>query len=315
MAEIILSIIGGLALFLYAVTSLSSSIKEIAGDGTRKWILRLTKNVFTAILSGALITAIMGSSSALIIITIVLINSQLLTFRQALGVIMGANIGTTVSSQIIALDFGQYSPVFMAIGLFLMMIPSNKTVTSSGRAILLFGMLFFGLFTIERAVEPLRDEVFFQNWMNALDNPVQGVGIGALVTLIIQSSSATVGMSIVFAKKGLLSMAGGLAVMMGAELGTCSDTLLATIRGSRQAIKAGIFHLVFNIASVITGLILFQPFFRVVEWVSGDASMERAVANGHMLFNISGVLIFVWFVPLFEKGLNALLPEKTENVK
>ena len=135
--------------------------------------------------------------------------------------------------------------------------------------------------------------------------------LGAVVTLVIQSSSATVGMAIILAKKGFLSLIGGVAVMLGAELGTCSDTLLATIKGSRQALKTGLFHIMFNLLSIILGLILFYPFVVLVIKISSGASIERTLANAHMLFNILGVLVFVWTIPMFEKVLNRLLPEKT----
>lgn len=134
--------------------------------------------------------------------------------------------------------------------------------------------------------------------------------MGAVVTLIIQSSSATVGMAIILFKKSLLSLGGGIAVMLGAELGTCSDTLLATIKGSRAAIKTGLFHLIFNLLSIIAGLLLFFPFMELVKYISWDAPIERAVANAHMIFNFTGVLIFAWTIPLFESLLNKVLPEK-----
>jgi phosphate:Na+ symporter len=119
-------------------------------------------------------------------------------------------------------------------------------------------------------------------------------------------------MAIILTKKGFLSLIGGVAVMLGAELGTCSDTLLATIRGSRQALKTGLFHVTFNLLSIILGLILFYPFIELVKKISGEASIERTLANAHMLFNIFGVLVFVWTIPLFEKLLNRLLPDKRE---
>jgi phosphate:Na+ symporter len=314
MFDVILAVIGGLVLFLFAVNNLSDAITHAAGDNTRKWLLRFTKNTFTGIVTGIVITTILDSSSAVIIITIVLINAQLLTFRQALGIIMGANIGTTVSSQIIAMDVGRYSPVFLIAGFVLLFVAKTNTMTQTGKMILYFGMLFFGLYTMERAVEPLRDEPFFLEWMRTLDNPLKGAAIGTIVTVIIQSSSATVGMAIVLAKKGLLSMAGGIAVMIGAELGTCSDTLLATIRGSRQSIKAALFHLTFNVISVLLGLLFFTLFYQLVNAVSNGAPIERSVANAHMLFNIAGVCLFVWFIPLAEKLLNRILPDKIPSV-
>jgi len=227
-----------------------------------------------------------------------------------MGIILGANIGTTFSSQIIAMDIGKYSPILLALGLILVFISKSDNISKSGKLLLYFGMLFFGLFTMERAVEPLRESASFVTWMHKLENPMQGAGTGALLTLIIQSSSATVGMAIVLAKKGLLTLPAGIAVMMGAEIGTCSDTLLATIKGSRQAIKAGLFHLIFNITSVTFGLIFIHQFTSLILWSFPKASPEHLLANAHMMFNILGVLLFAFLIPYFEKIMDKLLPEK-----
>jgi phosphate:Na+ symporter len=310
MTEIILSVIAGLVLFLFAVNSLSETIKNALGDNASKSIQRFTSNTFSSLIVGIVATTLLDSSSAVIIITIVLVNSKLLTFKQAMGIVLGANIGTTVSSQIIAMDFGKYSPIFLLIGFILLFIAKTEKISNIGKSILYFGVLFFGLYTMENAVEPLKDEAFFAEWMKKTESPVLGAIIGAVVTLVIQSSSATVGMAIILSKKGILSLTGGIAIMLGAELGTCSDTLLATIKGSRQALKTGLFHVSFNLISIILGLILFYPFVDLVKYVSTGASIERSVANAHMLFNILGVLIFVWTIPIFEKVLNKALPDK-----
>lgn len=310
MTEIILSIIAGLVLFLFAVSSLSDTLQTAIGAGAAKWIQRFTSNTFSSLIVGTVATTILDSSSAVIIITIVLVNSKVLTFRQAMGVVLGANIGTTVSSQIIAMDVGKYSPIFLLIGFILLIIAKSDKVNNIGRVILYFGVLFFGLYTMENAVEPLKDEAFFTEWMKKTENPILGAIIGAIVTLVIQSSSATVGMAIILSKKGFLTLTGGVAVMLGAELGTCSDTLLATIKGSRQALKTGLFHVTFNLFSIILGLLLFYPFVEFVKFVSNGASIARTVANAHMLFNIMGVLVFVWTIPLFERILNRLFPDK-----
>lgn len=227
-----------------------------------------------------------------------------------MGIVLGANIGTTVSSQIIAMDVGKYSPIFLLIGFVLLFVAKTEKLSNIGKTVLYFGVLFFGLFTMENAVEPLKDEAFFTEWMKKTENPLLGAIIGAVVTLVIQSSSATVGMAIILSKKGLISLTGGIAVMLGAELGTCSDTLLATIKGSRQALKTGLFHVTFNLLSIILGLALFYPFVELVKTISSGASVERTVANAHMIFNIFGVLIFIWTIPLFERGLNKILPDK-----
>jgi phosphate:Na+ symporter len=308
--DTILLILGGLGLFLYAISHLSETLKALLGEKSKKFLGRCTHNVFTSILTGVAITLLLDSSSAVIIMAIVLINAKVLTFRQAIGIVLGANIGTTFSSQIIALDIGKFSPVPIFLGMLMIFFSKVEWISQTGRAIIYFGILFFGLYTMERAVEPMRDNPQFMEWMAQLENPIKGAGTGALVTLIIQSSSATVGMVITLAKKGLLGLAAGVAVMLGAELGTCADTLIATVRANRQALKTGLFHLFFNITTISLGLLLFPFFIRLVIYVSGSARLEQQVANAHMLFNILGVIIFLPFIGTAEKLLNKLLPDK-----
>lgn len=308
--ETLLSIVGGLALFLYAVISLSDILKALALEKSKVWLQKFTGNVVSGIIAGTIITAILDSSSAVIIITIIFVNSGILTFRQAMGIVMGANIGTTVSSQIIAMDVGKYSPVALGLGILLLIISKSERMSNVGKVFLFFGMLFFGLYTMERAVEPLKASPHFTKLMNDLNNPLAGTLAGAIVTLIIQSSSATVGMAITLAKKNAISLGAAVAVMLGAELGTCSDTLLATIGTNRSALKTGLFHLGFNLCSIILGILFFKEFIQLVTYVSGQSDEARKVANAHMLFNVSGVIIFAWFVPYYERALNYILPDK-----
>lgn len=317
MTEIILSLIGGLALFLYAVMNLSETVKEWAGERARDYIGRFTRNIFSAIVVGCLATILLDSSTAVIILTIVLVNASVLTFRQSIGIVMGANVGTTVSSQIIALDVSQFSPVFLIAGLVLIFVggATKPGVIRAGKILFFFGMLFFGLFTMERAVEPLRDSPRFLEWMNHLENPLLGAAIGAVVTVIVQSSSATVAMVLTLAKESLITLPAGIAVMLGAELGTCADTLLATVRSTRQALKTGLFHLIFNLTTIVLGLAFFSLFVALVVRVSGEAEIKNQIANAHVLFNVLGVLLFVSFVPLFEKLLNKLLPDEETSLQ
>lgn len=310
MLNIILEVCAGLVLFLYAISSLSKTLIHAIGDKANHWIQKFTSNTLSSILVGAVITTLLDSSSAVIIITIILVNAKLLSFRQAMGIVLGANIGTTVSSQIISLNIGKYSPILLVVGFLLILFSKKKQFQNIGKVILYFGLLFFGLYTIENAVEPLKNEVFFADLMKKVENPIAGSIVGAIVTLLIQSSSATVGMAILLTKKGFLSLTGGIAIMLGAELGTCSDTIIATIRGSRAAIKTGLFHVSFNLLSICLGLILFTPFVMLVNNISANAPIERALANAHMIFNVSGVLLFAWTLPFFEKILNKLIPEK-----
>jgi phosphate:Na+ symporter len=310
MLNIILEVCAGLVLFLYAISSLSKTLIHAIGDKANHWIQKFTSNTLSSILVGAVITTLLDSSSAVIIITIILVNSKLLSFKQAMGIVLGANIGTTVSSQIISLNIGKYSPILLVAGFLLILFSKKEQFQNIGKVILYFGLLFFGLYTIENAVEPLKNELFFADLMKKVENPIAGSIVGAIVTLLIQSSSATVGMAILLTKKGFLSLTGGIAIMLGAELGTCSDTIIATIRGSRAAIKTGLFHVSFNLLSICLGLILFTPFVVLVNKISAGTSIERALANAHMIFNVSGVLLFAWTLPFFEKILNKLIPEK-----
>jgi phosphate:Na+ symporter len=311
MTETVLIIIAGLILFLYAVSHLSDTLKSALGENAKKWMAKYTGNTLSSILVGLVVTTLLDSSSAVIIITIVFVNSGFLTLRQAMGIVLGANIGTTVSSQIIAMDVGKYSPVFLLIGFILLMASKSERIGNIGKAILYFGVLFFGLFTMENAMEPMRDHPGFADWMKRTEVPIVGALVGAVVTLVLQSSSATVGMAIILAKKGMLSAAGGIAVMLGAELGTCSDTLLATIRGTKDALRTGIFHLTFNIISITIGLLMFRPFVDLVTVISRGDSLERSIANAHMLFNTLGVLLFAWTLPAFERALKRLIRDKS----
>lgn len=308
--DILPLLIGGLVLFLYAINQLSSLLSELFTEKAKKLIRKFTSNLFSSILIGTALTVLLDSSSAVIILTIVFINAGSLDFKQAIGIIMGANIGTTFGSQIIALDIGKFAIYPMLIGLGITIFLRNKSVKQYGSILLYFGMLFYGLYIMEESVLPLRDSQEFMDWIVRIENNhLEGAISGGLITLIVQSSSATVGMAIVLSKQNLINLAGGIAVMLGAELGTCSDTLLATINSSRQALKAGMFHLLFNFTTICVGLLLFDPFYNLVEVISGHQDIDRQIANAHMLFNICGVLYFLPFVGASVRFFDWLLPE------
>ena len=311
MSDILPLLIGGLVLFLYAISQLSEVMSGIFTEKAKALINKYTSKLLYSILIGTGLTIILDSSSAVIILTIVFINARSLSFRQAMGIIMGANIGTTFSSQIIALDVGRYSVVPLFIGLIFEVFVRNPQARNYGKIFLYFGMLFFGLYIMEESVLPLQDSVLFERWIARIEgNYVEGTLIGGLITLLIQSSSATVGMAIVLGKQELINVAGGIAIMLGAELGTCSDTLIATVKGSRQAIKAGLFHLLFNFITILIGLLIFHSFVAFVEQISQNQGIDNQIANAHMLFNIGGVLVFLPFVGLAERALNWMLPDR-----
>lgn len=309
MVEMIALIVGGLVFFLFAINQLSVNFREAFSDRAKSLISKYASNTFIGLLIGTAVTVLLGSSSAVIIITLIFINAETLGFKQAMSIILGANIGTTFSSQIIAMDIGPYAAIPLLIGMIIKLAASDPKTARTGKIILYFGMLFFGLFLMETAVIPLKDDPTLKNWIATLESPWQGALIGGFVTLVIQSSSATVGIAITLGKQQMISIAGGIAVMIGAELGTCSDTLLATIGGSRQTVKAGVFHLVFNLTTIVIGLLLFEPFVQLVEFVTTTDSIDNHIANAHMLFNTIGVLLVLPFLGLIQRFFNWVIPE------
>jgi phosphate:Na+ symporter len=306
----ILLIVTGLVLFLYALNTLSQGLKELSGDKLKFFLDRFTNNVLKGILSGIIVTILLDSSSVVIIMTIALVNARALTFRQAMGVVMGANIGTTFSSQIFALSISEYAAIPIAIGFVLMFFAKKPFLINLGKVVFSFGLLFFGLFTMEEAVEPLKESQYFVSWLASLENTWKGMLTGALVTVVVQSSSATLGMVISLAGQQLITLTAAIAVLLGAELGTCADTLLASIGRSKAAVRTGLFHLLFNVTTIFLGMLLLPYFTQLVMVVSQGVKLSQSVANAHMLFNGLGVVLMLPFVRVFELLLYKLVPEK-----
>ena len=313
--SIVLLGLSGLVLFLYAVSRLSLALRHVAGEQMKGVLHRFTKTIPMAILTGTVVTTLLDSSSVVIILAIALVSAGALPFRNSLGIVLGANIGTTISSQLFAFDLGQYAVVAMLPGLLLLTWSKKRKGRTIGRALFCFGLLFFSLFLVGEAAAPLKEYRGVQAWLLKLESPVRGAGAGALITLLIQSSSATLGMVIKLAAKGLLTLPAGIAVMLGAELGTCSDTLLATIGRGRAALRTGLFHLGFNFMTISLGLLLVHPFTALVLRLSGEADVARQIANAHVLFNVSGVLVFAPLLPLCQRLLERWLPDEAPAAK
>jgi phosphate:Na+ symporter len=270
--------------------------------------------VLKGIFSGIIVTILLDSSSVVIIMTIALVNARALTFKQAMGVVMGANIGTTFSSQIFALSISEYAAIPIAVGFVLMFFSKKPFLINLGKVIFSFGLLFFGLFTMEEAVEPLKESQYFVSWLASLENTWKGMLTGALVTVVVQSSSATLGMVISLASQQLITLTAAIAVLLGAELGTCADTLLASIGRSKAAVRTGLFHLLFNLTTILLGMLLLPYFTQLVIAVSQGAKLSQSVANAHMLFNGLGVVLMLPFVRVFEKLFYKLIPENQNTV-
>lgn len=307
--SVIAAVIGGLILFLHGVQRLSSSLSDRLSDRAKSTLARLTRRTPSAILAGTIVTIALDSSSAVIILTIVLVNAGALTLRQAMGIAIGANLGTTFGSQLIALNITQFAPFLLLVGAVWRGLRRSRGGSAWGDGLFYAGMLFFGMAVMEQAVEPLRGATGFVEWMERTEEPLRGAGIGALVTLIIQSSSATMGMAIVLVKQGLLGLPGAIAIMLGAELGTCGSALLASIRGTNAAIKLGVFHLAFNATFITIGLLAFGPFVAAVaEFASGSSSAQQLV-YAHIGFNVVSVLIAAPFIPVISNAIERVFKE------
>jgi phosphate:Na+ symporter len=305
-----MSALAGLVLFIFGVTQLAQGLGDLNSERMRRVTARFTSNRFAGVATGFVATTLLESSSVTIIMVIAMVSGGMLTFVQSLGVVLGANIGTAVGAQIIALDIERYVPILMVSGLLLMFVGKSEVRRKLGLVVLGFGLMFYGLEAVDEAMKPLRHyEPFMQAMTRMGDKPVLGAAFGAVFTMIIQSSSATVAIIVTLAGSGLISLPAGVAIMLGAEIGTCSDTLVATVGRGRPALRTGVFHLVFNLLSACIGVALAPLFVRFVESISGDASVGRKIAHAQMIFNCVGVVLVLPVLSPIARLLERALPE------
>lgn len=308
--SVALGAIAGLALFLYGVQLLADALKA-AGEGRFARVLRRSADKpIAGLAGGTAATVALDSSSVAIILVIAIADAGLLPFTAALPVILGSNIGTTFSSQLFAWDVARWSPLLIAAGLLAGVAFKGERARTGARALLALGLVLFGLHTIGDAAAPLEGAPAVREWLVQLEQPLLGVLAGAAATVAIQSSSAMMGIVITLAGGGLISLPAGVAIMLGAEIGTCADTLLATLGRSRAAVRAGLFHLLFNIASVGVGLLLLDQLAAFAAF-SADGTGQR-IANAHVLFNVAGALLALPFTGLAARGLTRLLPDRAD---
>jgi phosphate:Na+ symporter len=311
---------GGLAIFLYGMRKMTDALKLVAGSQLKNLLAKFTTNRFTGALSGAAITAVVQSSSVTSVMVVGFVSAGLMTFTQSVGVIMGANIGTTITAQIVAFKVTEYSLLMIAGGFLIELLAKTQRVKLYGIALMGLGMLFFGMALMSDAALPLRSHEPFINAMKGLQNPLMGVLGGLLFTAIVQSSSATTGISIVLAAQGFISLETGIALIFGANIGTCVTAALSAIGKPREAVKSAAVHVVFNILGVLLW-VGFIPYFAdavrafspVVENVQGAAKMAaevpRQIANTHTLFNIVNTLIFIGFAESLSKLVERIVPK------
>lgn len=307
------SLLGGLALFLYGMQMMSNGLEAAAGNKMKQILEKLTANRFLGVLVGAGITAVIQSSSATTVMVVGFVNSGMMTLKQAVWIIMGANIGTTITGQLIALDVGQLAPLFAFCGVALIVFVKKQKVHHYGLIVAGLGILFIGMEMMSGAMMPLRESEAFVSLMTKFSNPVLGILAGAVFTAVIQSSSASVGILQALAGSGLMGLSNAVYVLFGQNIGTCITAILAAIGTSRNAKRTTVIHLMFNLigTTIFTIACITTPLTSLVESLTPD-NVASQIANMHTLFNIVTTLLLLPFGNYLAKAAVRILPEKQD---
>jgi phosphate:Na+ symporter len=309
---LIIGLLGGLALFLYGMEKLSEGLKKSAGNQMRSILSALTNNRFIGMTVGAFVTMVIQSSSATTVMLVSFVQAELMRFAQSLGVILGADIGTTITAQLIAFKLTDYALLMVAVGFGMRMFGKNDTVKNIGEVLLGFGILFFGMKLMSDAMKPLRTYPQFIELMYGLENPLLGLLIGTLITAMIQSSSAFTGIIIVLAQQGLITLEAGIPLVFGANIGTCITAGLSSIGTSREAKRVALAHVIFKVGGVVLFIFWIPAFADIIRFIAVKFGSDtaRQIANAHTIFNVSLALIFLPFTNLFAALLYKILPEE-----
>ena len=312
--SVLLGLLGGLALFLYGMQMMSSGLEAAAGNRMKNILEKLTANRVLGVLVGAGITAVIQSSSATTVMVVGFVNAGMMTLKQAVWIIMGANIGTTITGQLVALDVGAIAPLFAFVGVAMVVFLKKPQIHHYGSILAGLGVLFIGMDMMGSAMEPLREWPAFVNVVSTFSNPLIGILVGAGFTAIIQSSSASVGILQALALSGVVTLDSAVYVLFGQNIGTCITAVLAAIGTSRNAKRTTIIHLMFNIFGTIlfTLACMFFPLTSFVEgWTPGSPSAQ--IANMHTLFNIVTTLILLPLGNYLVKIAMRILPDRKDD--
>ncbi len=312
---LIMGLFGGLSFFLYGMEMMSEGMKRTAGSQMRSILAALTSNRFFAMLAGAFVTMVIQSSSATTVMLVSFVQAELMTFAQSLGVIFGANIGTTVTAQLIAFKLTDYALGMIAVGFGIKMFGKNEKYREIGNIILGFGILFFGMKLMSDAMSPLRTLPGFIDMIKGLENPLLGIIVGGLFTALIQSSSAFTGIVIVLSQQGFITLEAGIPLILGANIGTCITAGLASIGTSREAKRVAIAHVLFQVIGVMLFIFWIPTFAQLITKISaffGSSEIARQIANAHTIFNISVGIAILPFTGLLASIIMKILPAKYE---
>ena len=311
----ILTLIGGLGLFLYGMRVMSDSIEKAAGAKMRSFLAFFTKNKVVGMLFGMIFCAIIQSSSATTVMVVSFVNAGLMNLYQAAGVIMGANIGTTITSQLVAFNLSQIAPVFLMLGVIIVMFCKKEKVKKVGEVILGFGVLFMGLSLMSGSMAGLKESPFIISLLSNLKNPFLGIFIGFLITAIIQSSSVTVSILLLMAQQGLLPLGICFYIILGCNIGACTSALLASLNGNKDAKRAALIHFLFNVIGTVimaVMLLLGESWVENMITTLSGGNIGRSVANAHTLLKVFQVLILLPFSGAIVKMTYLFVPGKDE---
>ncbi|MEE3123028.1 MAG: Na/Pi cotransporter family protein [SAR324 cluster bacterium] len=320
--NIVMGLLGGLALFLYGMELMSDGLKKAAGEKMKLILAALSKNRFLGVLTGTVTTAIIQSSSVTTVLLVGFVSAGLMSLSQSVSIIFGANIGTTITAQIIAFKVTKYALLMIAVGFGMLFFSKKEAIRQYGSILLGLGLVFYGMSVMSGTMKPLRTNEEFINLMANMSNPFLGILTAALFTALVQSSSATTGVVIVLAMQGIISLEAGIALSLGANIGTCITAGVASIGKRREAVRVAMVHVFFNTAGVLLILPFISPFAELARSLSPLAEsslparealaavVPRQIANAHTLFNVTMALIFLPFTTQLAQLLNRVLPDK-----
>ncbi|MBU0627665.1 MAG: Na/Pi cotransporter family protein [Nanoarchaeota archaeon] len=312
--SLIFSIIGGLGLFIFGIKMMGDGLQKVAGQKMREILAHLTKNRFIGLGLGAFVTSIIQSSSATTVMVIGFVNVGLMNLVQSIPIILGADIGTTITAQLIAFKLTDYALPIVGIGASMYLFAKKRKTKQLGESILGFGILFLGLSIMSGGVKPLGSSPIVHNTFVRLSyNPFLGVLVGTIATGILQSSSVTTGIILSLASVGLLDLRGAIPLVLGANIGTCITAVLASIGANLSAKRAAFVHVVFKVIGTMIALLLFPIYILAVTHSSTD--IMRQIANFHTIFNVVNGAIFIGFTPLFVKLMKKVVPGKEQVIE
>lgn len=309
---IIMTLLGGLALFLYGMEEMTDSLKIIAGARMKSILASLTSNRVAGVVSGGVVTAIVQSSSITTVLVVGFISAGLMSLTQAIPIIMGANIGTTITAQIVAFKVTKYALLIILIGFSFIFFTKNERIKHYGKVILGLGLVFFGMSVMSEATKPLRSYEPFLELMKTMSNPFTAVGIAAAFTAIVQSSSATTVVILVFAQEGSITLEPAIALAFGANIGTCVTALLAAIGKPIEAVRGAVVHVIFNVGGVLIWFFFIGALADGVTNLSND--VQRQIAHAHTIFNVANTVIFIGFVGPMASLVHWLVPDRKKKL-